>query len=196
MTATSILLRLAHAAALGCAILPVACGRRDYEAAPAAARLPVRSRLAGPDTTRANAARGLLRRFLAADTAGNPGAAAAFVSASDGLNPFCELGGDLSFVVQSFDISQLEPRGDTVRLAVRFRVAGVIDDRGRSGVRFRDSDSSHVDTVRVAPDSSGVLRIACGDLAPNHVPLSTVERAAVRMDSASLDRWRRARRRH
>ncbi len=143
-----------------------------------------------PPTVRAAVT--LVRRFVAAETAFDPGRATSFLSG-------CEDGGaDDQQVTTSVHFLTPVPHRDTMSVAVIYQVAGRFwsDDPHRAGPHYAHFEREpRVDTVSYAvfADPHGRRWIDCGHFGVNHVSASHLARFVKALDDSSLAAWRMAR---
>jgi len=126
--------------------------------------------------------------FVTLDTLGDREAADTLVFACDD-DPSDGQITPVSFV--SLRAPVPKPHTDTTLVEVHYEVLGTAhpEDGNVVGPKYwRFTAAPRIDTVelRLAPDSTGRMWIACGSTKPTHVMLSEIGEAVKLMDSASL----------
>jgi hypothetical protein len=134
---------------------------------------------------------GLINRFIDAESVGNWWAADSLVAwrmcAGDRQS-------DSLMVTRAFDVQPAAPIGDSARVQVIYDIAGRVwlaDSRiaGPQRTRFAGGSRSDTTIYRVFADSTGRLRIGCGDFSQNHVAVSQLRDFVRRFDDSAQAAW-------
>jgi len=148
----------------------------------------------------ADAALGLVNRFIDAESVGNWWAAESLVAwrtcAGDRQS-------DSLLVTTAFHVQLAGPIGDSALVQVIYDIAGRVwlaDPRipGPQRTRFAGGGSSDTVIYRVFADSTaageggGRLRIACGRFRQNHVAVSQLRDFVIRFDDSAKAGWQAA----
>ena len=146
-----------------------------------------------PATISSADALGLVRQFVALDSAGK-----GYLAEADRLFEPCDARvGDQVEPITKILLRQSYRVGDTIAIPAEYHVVGYATSRDEREVgprnwTFEYRPQVQVDTFRVVRDSRGDARIACGPHYGNHPALATMEWMTSKLDSMSISQWRRA----
>ena len=140
----------------------------------------------------ADSALRLVNRFIVAESVGNWWAADSLVA---WRNCDRDPATDYFPVTTAFHVRPLQPVGDSALVQVIYEMVGRVwlanpPSIGTQRTRFAAEGSSDTVIYRVFADSTGRLRMACGDFHQNHVAVSQLRDFVKRFDDSALASWK------